>query len=461
MKKYAIIMAAGKGTRMNSEKPKVIHEVLYKPMITLIIDELKKLDVDKVYVVVGHKAKEVAAVCGNEGIEFVLQSEQLGTGHAVKQVGQHLAGKEGTTIVLNGDAPLITKETLQALIDTHEKQGNKGTIMTCDCDLETRFGRIIKEDNQVKEIVEFKDLQEGQYGISEMNVGEYCFDNKCLFEALELVDNKNAQSEYYLPDVFKIMAKQAIQVGSHKIDDLHEVGGINDRVELALATKALQKRINRKHMLNGVGIIDPENTYITSDVQIGKETVIEPGTILKGTTVIGEYCHIGPNCEFTNVIVKDHVEIKFSVLSDSVIESGTDIGPYARLRTNCHIMEDVHIGNFVEMKNANFGKGSKSAHLSYIGDSDVGTNVNIGCGSITVNYDGKNKSKTTIGNDVFIGCNSNLVAPVTIGDNGFVAAGSTITNDVREDAFAIARARQVNKEDYVSVLVEKRNNKEK
>lgn len=454
MKNYAIVLAAGKGTRMKSNKPKVVHEVLYKPMINHVVDELKSLGVDEIIVVVGHEAQQVIDLV--DGVTFVHQEQQLGTGHAVLQAYDLLKDKEGTTVVLNGDAPLIRKETLKGLIDYHLVNNNQGTVMSCDCDLSLPFGRIIKEDGQVTGIVEYKDLLESQSDITEMNVGEYCFDNKALFEALSKVTNNNAQNEYYLTDVIGIMNDDQLKVDAYKIDDFNEVGGINDRVQLAEATEMLKLRINKEHLLNGVNIIDIHNTYIGRDVVIGAETTIEPGCIIKGKTVIGANCHIGPYCEFENVTIKDNVEIKFSVISDSIIESGTDIGPYARLRTHCHIRENVHMGNFVEMKKADFGKGSKAAHLTYIGDSVVGENVNIGCGTITVNYDGKNKSMTVIEDDAFIGCNTNLVAPVTVKKNAFVAAGSTITKDVEEDAMGIARAKQVNKEGYSKVLKEKR-----
>lgn len=455
MKTYAVVMAAGKGTRMKSDLPKVVHEVLYKPMICHIVDELKGLGIDGIYVIVGHKAEEVKKLV--DGVEFVLQKEQLGTGHALMQARNVLADKEGTTIVLNGDAPLITKETLQKLIQYHNENNMQGTVMTCDCDLDKKFGRIIRDQDQVKGIVEYKDCNYEQRQISEMNVGEYCFDNKALFKALESVTNNNAQNEYYITDVIEIMNKQNLNVGGYKIENLSEVGGINDKFELQEATKQLQYKVNKQHLINGVNIIDMANTYIGKDVVIGHDTTIEPGCIIKGKTVIGNGCHIGPYCEFDNVEIKDHVEIKFSVISDSIIESGTDIGPYARLRNHCHILENVHMGNFVEMKKTTFGKGSKAAHLSYIGDATVGENVNIGCGTITSNYDGKNKFQTIIEDDVFVGCNSNLVAPVTIGKNAFIAAGSTITDEVNEDAFAIARSRQINKEGYSKVLEEKRN----
>ncbi|MBS5113089.1 MAG: bifunctional UDP-N-acetylglucosamine diphosphorylase/glucosamine-1-phosphate N-acetyltransferase GlmU [Coprobacillus cateniformis] len=452
MKKYAVVLAAGKGTRMKSEKPKVVHEVLYKPMINHVVDELKALGVDETIVVVGHEAEQVEAIV--EGVTFVHQKEQLGTGHAVLQAKDILGDKEGLTLVLNGDAPLIRKETLQGFIDYHQEHQNKATIMSADCDTSTHYGRVIKEDGQVKGIVEFKDLLDCQRDITEMNTGEYCFDNQALFNALSKVTNQNAQNEYYVTDVIGIMDGQGLRVDAYKIDDFNEVGGINDRLALAEATQILRDRINREHLLNGVNIVDPSNTYIGRDVVIGVDTTIEPGCIIKGKTVIGNNCHIGPYCEFTNMEIKDNVEIKFSVLSDSIIENGVDIGPYARLRTNCHIGENAHLGNFVEMKKAIFGKGSKASHLTYVGDAEVGEDVNFGCGTITSNYDGKNKSLTKIEDHVFIGCNTNLVAPVTVRKNAYIAAGSTITKEVEEDAMAIARARQVNKQGYSKVLEE-------
>lgn len=455
MNTYAVVLAAGKGTRMKSDLPKVVHEVLYKPMINLVVDELKRLGVDEIIVVVGHGAEKVEALL-DDSVTIVYQREQKGTGHAVMMARDVLEGREGTTIVLNGDAPLIRSETLQGLIDFHNTHKNVGTVMSCDCDLSLAFGRIIRKAGEMQAIVEYKDLKDDMRDITEMNVGEYCFDNKALFEALDQVTNNNAQGEYYITDVLGILHDHGQKIDAYKIPDLSEVGGINDRVALVEATKILQRRINKQWLLEGVTIIDPENTYIGSDVTIGHDTIIEPGCIIKGHSKIGKNCHIGPYCEFTDVDIKDNVEIKFSVLSDSIVESGTDIGPYARLRTNCHIRENVHIGNFVEMKKADFGKGSKSAHLTYIGDANVGENVNIGCGTITSNYDGKNKSLTVIKDNAFIGCNSNLVAPVTVGKDAFVAAGSTVTDDIEDGAFGIARARQVNKDGYAKVLEEKR-----
>lgn len=454
---YAVILAAGKGTRMKSDKPKVLHEVLYKPMVQHVVDELKKVGVQQTIVVVGHGAEKVKEALAGQNVEFALQAEQLGTGHAVLQAKDLLEGKEGLTLVLNGDAPLIQASTLQAMINTHLENNHSATMMTCDLPITTPFGRIIRDETgQVICITEYKDATEEERKITEMNAGEYCFDNRYLFKALQQLTPNNAQHEYYITDLAKVMGAMGLKVGTHIIENFNEVGGINDRVSLAEANEILRDRINREHLLNGVTMIDPKTTYIGRDVVIGQDTIIEPGCILKGNTVIGSGCHIGPYCEFTNVVVKDNVEIKYSVISDSIIENGTDIGPFARLRTNCHIKENVHIGNFVEMKKTVFGKDSKAAHLSYLGDSVVGERVNIGCGTITCNYDGANKFQTIIEDDAFVGCNSNLVAPVTIGKSAFVAAGSTIVEPVEEDAFAIARGRQYTKQGYSRVLEAKR-----
>lgn len=456
MNVYAVVLAAGKGTRMKSSKPKVSHELLYKPIINHVCDEVSKINVTKSFVVVGYQAAEVKKLLSEE-ITTVLQEEQLGTGHAVKMCEEYLENQEGITIVINGDAPLIQASTLEQLVKTHIDAQNKATVITAHCDISKAYGRIVRDENgSFEKIVEMKDASNEEIQITEMNTGVYCFDNKLLFNMLKDLKNNNNQNEYYLTDVIGLLHGNGHKIDSYIIDDFDEVGGVNDRLQLALASKKLQNRINTQLLLDGVTIVDPSNTYIGRDVVIGVDTVIEPGTIIKGNTVIGSNCKIGPHCEFENVIIKDNVEIKFSVISDSIIESGVDIGPYARLRKDCHILENVHMGNFVEMKNTTFGVGSKCAHLSYIGDATVGKDVNIGCGTITSNYDGKNKFKTIIGDNAFVGCNSNLVAPITLENGAYIAAGSTITDNVPEDAFAIARQRQNTKQGYAKVLKEKR-----
>lgn len=308
MKVYAIVLAAGKGTRMKSDKPKVVHEVLYKPMINHVVDELKKIGADETIVVVGHEAEQVKALL-DDSVTAVYQKEQLGTGHAVLMAKEALGDKEGMTLILCGDAPLIRAETLQGMIEAHEKNHNMGTVMTADCDTSTHYGRIVKEDGQVTGIVEFKDLQPDQMDITEMNTGEYCFDNKALFEALEEVSNENAQNEYYLTDVIGIMNNKGLKVDTYKIDDFNEVGGVNDRVALEDATKMLQKRINHDWLVEGVSIIDASTTYIGRDVEIGADAVIEPGCIITGHSRIGSHAHIGAYSILHNVVVEDGEQI--------------------------------------------------------------------------------------------------------------------------------------------------------
>ncbi|SFD85928.1 UDP-N-acetylglucosamine diphosphorylase/glucosamine-1-phosphate N-acetyltransferase [Sharpea azabuensis] len=318
MKIYAVVLAAGKGTRMKSDKPKVVHEVLFKPMINHVVDALKDLGVDEIVVVVGHEAEQVKALLP-EDVKTVYQREQLGTGHAVLCAKEVLGDKEGMTLVLNGDAPLVQKSTLKGLIDTFKAKASKATVMTAHCDTSVAYGRIINVDGQVKGIVEFKDLAEDQKDITEMNTGEYCFDNQALFNALSQVTNNNAQNEYYLTDVIGIMNQEGLPISSYEIDDFDEVGGINDRVALVEATKTLARRINHEWLLNGVTVIDPDQTYIGTDVTIGTNTVIEPGTIIKGASVIGENCHIGPFVELDHVHISDHSEVKFQSLKDKTI----------------------------------------------------------------------------------------------------------------------------------------------
>jgi bifunctional UDP-N-acetylglucosamine pyrophosphorylase / glucosamine-1-phosphate N-acetyltransferase len=450
--RYAVILAAGQGTRMKSKLYKVLHPVCGKPMVQHVVDQVRKLTIQEMVTVIGHGAELVKGQLGEES-HYALQEQQLGTAHAVMQAQKMLEGKEGITIVVCGDTPLIKAETMASLFKHHEELSAKATILTARIDDPTGYGRIIRnESGLVEKIVEHKDATEAERKINEINTGTYCFDNAALFEALKKVSNDNVQGEYYLPDVVEILKNQGDVVTAYQTSDLEETLGVNDRVALAEAERIMRSRINESHMRNGVTIIDPANTYIESDVVIGQDSTILPGTIIKGKTVIGSECQIGPNTEIDTCEVGNETVIRQSTAYNSTIGSLVNIGPFAHIRPDSAISDEVKIGNFVEIKKAIFGKGSKASHLSYIGDAEVGSDVNIGCGSITVNYDGKNKYLTKIEDGVFIGCNSNLVAPVTVGKGAYVAAGSTITKNVPGNALSIARSQQVNKENYVNKL---------
>jgi bifunctional UDP-N-acetylglucosamine pyrophosphorylase / glucosamine-1-phosphate N-acetyltransferase len=448
----AIILAAGKGTRMKSSLYKVLHPVCGKPMVEHVIENVSAIKASKIVTIIGHGAEEVKEVVGSK-TEYALQAEQLGTAHAVMQAKDIVGNEEGTTLVICGDTPLITAETLEALLNVHDAQKAKATILTARTDNPAGYGRVIRnDDGLVEKIVEHKDASSEELLVQEINTGTYCFDNKLLFECLENVSNENAQGEYYLPDVIEILKQKGEVVSAFETPNFDETLGINDRIALSQAEKILKRRINEGHMRNGVTIIDPDNTYIHPDVVIGSDTYIYPGTMITGKTTIGGECHIGPNTEIKDCEIQNRTVIRQSVAHDSQIGSDVQIGPFSHIRPQSAIHDEAKIGNFVELKKTTLGKGSKASHLSYLGDAEIGERVNVGCGSITVNYDGKNKFLTRIEDGAFIGCNSNLVAPVTVGKSAYVAAGSTITKDVPEEALSVARARQVNKENYVNKL---------
>ena len=449
---FAVVLAAGQGTRMKSKLYKVLHPVCGKSMVEHVIDNINTLNTNRIVTVVGHGADMVKETLGNKS-EYVLQAEQLGTAHAIQQAEQLLGGLEGTTLVVCGDTPLIRPETMKALFEHHQNTNAKATILTAIADDPTGYGRILRDtDGQVSQIVEQKDATEEQRLVKEINTGTYCFDNKSLFETLKLVKNDNVQGEYYLPDVIEILQKQGEIISAYVTSNFEETLGVNDRFALSQAEELMRARINEQHMRNGVTIINPASTHISSEAIIGSDTIIKPGTIIEGKTVIGEDCVIGPNSHIVNTTIGDRTTIHSSVIIDSTVGNDTAVGPFAHLRPESSLGDKVKIGNFVEVKKSSLGNNSKVSHLSYIGDAEVGQNVNIGCGTITVNYDGKNKFKTIIEDEVFVGCNSNLVAPVTLKEGSYVAAGSTITKEVPSDALAIARARQENKLNYVSKL---------
>ncbi|WP_048626874.1 bifunctional UDP-N-acetylglucosamine diphosphorylase/glucosamine-1-phosphate N-acetyltransferase GlmU [Listeria ivanovii] len=451
-KRYAVVLAAGQGTRMKSKLYKVLHPVCGKPMVEHVVDQISTLDVDKVVTIVGHGAEKVQEHLAGKS-EFVKQEEQLGTAHAVLQAKAALAEKDGVTLVVCGDTPLIEASTMEALLKYHHEKRAKATILTTVIEDPTGYGRIIRDDlGIVEKIVEHKDATEKEQRISEINTGTYCFDNKSLFEALEKVSNDNVQGEYYLPDVIKILKDSDEVVAAYRMESFEESLGVNDRIALAEASKLMQRRINENHMRNGVTLINPESTYIDINVEIGQDTVIEPGAMLRGNTVIGDDCVVTSGSEIVNSIIGERAHIKSSAIFESKVGDDVQIGPYAHLRPGSDIHNNVKIGNYVETKKAVVGEGTKLPHFIYMGDAEIGKNVNIGCGSIAVNYDGKNKAKTIIGDDVFVGCNSNLIAPVKVGNRAFIAAGSTITKDVPDDALGIARVKQDNKIGYAKRL---------
>lgn len=448
MQTRAIILAAGKGTRMKSKKAKVLHEVCGTPMIEHVINNLDKSGITDLYAVLGHGAGAVSAYLG-EGIHTTIQDEQLGTAHAVMQWKEELTGLDGHTMVVCGDTPLITETTMQELLKYHLDTGAKATILSSRTRAPFGYGRIVRKENgSVKRIVEEKDATDLEREIKEVSAGTFIFDNQALFNALQSVDNDNAQKEYYLPDVVSILRDKGARVEAYITPDFEETLGINDRIALANAEEVLRNRINTMHMHNGVTLIHPETTYIDAEVEIGTDSIIYPGALIRGNTKIGKNVIITSGTEIKDSIIDDDAEIKHSVVTEAKVGRGTKVGPFAQLRPKSELGEEVKIGNFVEVKKSKLEDESKVSHLSYIGDAFIGARTNVGCGTITVNYDGKNKFKTEIGMDAFIGCNSNLVAPVKIGDRSFIAAGSTITDEVPEESLAIARNRQTTKTGY-------------
>lgn len=454
--RYAIVLAAGQGTRMKSKLYKVLHPILGQPMIRYVIQALKPAEVKELVTIVGHGAEEVMTEIGEES-SFVVQEEQLGTAHAVLQAKSMLQEKQGTTIVVCGDTPLITAETFEQLFDYHESVQSKATILTTKVEDPTGYGRVLRSENMdVTRIVEHKDATADEKLVNEINTGTYCFDNEALFAALENVNNDNTQGEYYLPDVIEILKAQGEKVAAFITNDEKETIGINDRVALANAEKVMRNRINEQHLRNGVTISNPDATYIGPHVTIAQDVTVQPGTIILGETTIGANSLIGANSEIENCIIGENSVIRQSVVKDSKIGSDTNVGPFAHIRPETSIGDRAKIGNFVETKKSDIGTDTKVSHLSYIGDATLGKDINIGCGTVTVNFDGKDKHQTIIEDNAFIGCNANLIAPVTIGEGSLVAAGSTISNDVPKEALAIARAKQSIKEGYAKKILDKK-----
>ena len=450
--KNAIILAAGKGPRMKSKLHKVLHQVCGKTMVEHVLTQLQAADIKNIVTVVGYGADTVKDALGDQ-VRYALQKQQLGTGHAVMQTEDLLGELAGQTLVVSGDTPLFTAATFNHLFQYHEQRHAAVTILTSKAPDPTGYGRIVRNEiGIVERIVEQKDASVEEQAIHEINTGVYCFDNQKLFAALKRLTNDNAQGEYYLTDVIGILKEEGEIVTAYQMEDFDESMGVNDRSALAKATKIMQKRINTQLMKDGVTLVDPETAYIDADVQIGQDTVIEGNVVIKGRTTIGADCLIGAGSRIEDSTLHDDVTIMSSTLERSEVHSGADVGPNSHLRPEAELGENVHVGNFCEVKKAYIGAGTKVGHLSYIGDATLGKNINVGCGVVFVNYDGTNKLHTNVGDHAFIGSNSNIVAPVNIAANSFVAAGSTTTDSTEQFDMAIARARQVNKPGYAKKL---------
>lgn len=446
----ALILAAGEGKRMKSKYSKLTHRVCGKAMIEWVYGAAKDAGVNESVAIVGHKAEQVRE-CMGDRVKYVLQEQQLGTGHAVMQADEYIRNTSGYILVLCGDTPLITSETISETINFHKRSGSKATVITAELADPSGYGRIVRDGNgNVRRIVEHRDASEQERAIREINSGMYLFSAKELAEALKEIGNDNDQGEYYLTDTLEILIKKGYKVSAYKVADPDEVMGVNDRLQLYQASEVLRMRILKKLMLSGVTIIDAASTYIDGDAAVGMDTVVYPGTIIEGGTVIGEDCEIGPNSRLVSSKVGNGVKFNNSIIIESTIGDDAIIGPFAYIRPDSRISDRVKIGDFVEIKKSVIGERTKIPHLTYIGDAEVGENTNIACGVVTVNYDGKKKNKTIIGSNAFVGCNVNLVAPVTVQDSSYIAAGSTITEEVPENSLAIARSRQVIKEDWVN-----------
>jgi len=444
---HIVVLAAGKGTRMKSGLPKVLHQAAGLPLIDHVLRTAAFVRPASIVVVVGHQANQLQeALSGRPGLAFAVQEPQLGTGHALLQVAPRLRDARGTLLLLSGDVPLLRAATVERLIRTHEERSAAATVLTALVTNPDGYGRVVRSAGDIVAIVEHKDASPAELAIHEINSGIYAFDIAPLFAAIGAIGSANAQGEYYLPDLVRIYRGRGLRVETVRLDDPTEILGVNSRKELADVSTILKSRKNDELMAAGVTLVDPATAYIGPDVTIGADTIVHPGVFLEGTTRVGSRCEIHSGVRLVNASVDDGAIIKnFCVITDSHIESGAEVGPFAHLRPQSRVGEQAKIGNFVELKKTVLGRRSKASHLTYLGDTTVGENVNVGAGTITCNYDGTAKHPTVIEDGAFIGSDSQLIAPVRIGAGAYVAAGSSITEDVPAESLAIGRGKQVNK----------------
>lgn len=458
----AIVLAAGEGTRMKSRHPKVVHNLLDKPIVWWTVRAAQAAGAERTIVVVGNHADEIKdALADFDAIEYVEQRERLGTGHAVRVVRDAVGGFSGPVVVINGDAPLLRPETITALLDETRAHHNACTLLTMTPPDPTGYGRVVFSDGRVSGIVEHKDATpEQRIHEMECNVGVYCFCGSRLTKNIDLLAHDNVQGEYYITDMVGIYVSQGEPVSAVHVDDYREALGINSRAQLAVATRVMQERINERLMAEGVTMLDPSTVWIGADVTVDQDTEILPMTMLFGSTHVGSDCVVGPNTRLTDTRVGNGCIVDETVALSAIIEDGATCGPRVYLRPGAHLMPHAKAGTHVEIKNSTIGAGSKVPHLSYIGDTTMGEGVNVGAGSITCNYDGYHKFHTTIGNHVFIGSDTMMVAPVTIGDGALVGASSCITQDVPADALALERTEQRIVEGYAATRRAKLEEKE-
>lgn len=449
-----VIMAAGHGTRMKSKTPKVLHKIFDKTMVHHCATSLIKAGANHLIVIIGHGRELVKEEIeswsfSDVNISIAVQEEQLGTGHAARVAIPYIPHTAKNIIVMYGDTPLVRSETISNLIDNHMSNNSSLSMVSTIVENSTGYGRVVRDNSgSLIKIVEEKDASSQEKSIKEINPGLYCYNKFHFLSSLEKITNNNAQKEYYITDTIEILLSEKNVVNALVTDTFQDFFGVNNRIQLQNVTKIMQNRINENHMLNGVTFIDSSTTYVGSDVVIGQDTVIYPNTTISGLSTIGEMCVIGPNSNIKDTNIGTKSKIESSTAIESQVGDSTTVGPYAYLRPNTKLGNKVKIGDFVEVKNATFGDGSKASHLSYIGDAVIGSDVNLGCGIITVNYDGVKKHKTIVEDKAFVGCNSNLIAPVTVGSGAYVAAGTTITQDVEPKALAIGRVRQENKTNW-------------